>query len=157
MVAIQKRWPVMRGKINMIFLRMAHGKGPNFATLAFPEGFHSSLKVDILTKDFLWNHAQLIWLNDLTDDKLTLGQGDGLVSSDTKPLPESMLNKLYNTMWHYQGANDLTDWPPRGCVSNFKSMIFKLIIQNDTFVTHREIAHRWNPQNLTNESQHRFR
>ena len=49
------------------------------------------------------------------------------------------------------GAKELTHCPPRGCVNNYKSMIFKLIIQNDTFVIQCEIALRWIPQNLTNE------
>ena len=34
MVAFQKGWPVMRGKINMICNRMVRGNGPHFATLA---------------------------------------------------------------------------------------------------------------------------
>ena len=38
-------------------------------------------------------------------------------------------------------------WPSR----NFKSIIFKLIIQNSSLGTRCEIADRWMPQNLTNE------
>ena len=44
--------------------------------------------------------------------------------------------------------NSLT---PGRCVSHFKSIIFKLIVQNYSLRTHFEIALSWMPQNLTNE------
>ena len=47
----------------------------------------------------------------------------------------------------------LTAWlvGPRLCDSNFKSILFKLILQIRSLGTTCEIALRWMPQNLTNE------
>ena len=45
----------------------------------------------------------------------------------------------------------------RRCGSNFKSVIFKLNIQNSSLVTGCQVAIRLMPQNLTNEGQHCFR
>ena len=36
---------------------------------------------------------------DLTDDKSTLVSGNGLVSSNNKPLPEPVLTKVSNAIW----------------------------------------------------------
>ena len=45
--------------------------------------------------------------------------------------------------------NILNSLSPVRCGRNFKSTIFKLIIQNSSFGTHCEIALKWMPQNLT--------
>ena len=49
------------------------------------------------------------------------------------------------------GYRWLTHWPPGRCGINFKSIIFKLNIQNRSCDTHWEITPVWMPQNLTNE------
>ena len=36
---------------------------------------------------------------DLTDDKVNIGSGNGLVSSGNKPLPEPMLTQIYVAKW----------------------------------------------------------
>ena len=46
----------------------------------------------------------------------------------------------------------LNSWTPGWCGSNFKSTIFKLIIQNSSLGTHCEIALMLMPQNLTDET-----
>ena len=53
-------------------------------------------------------------------------------------------------------TDDLHGWgiyslAPGRCGSNFKSIIFKLIIQNSNLGTFCEIALRWIPQNFINE------
>ena len=35
----------------------------------------------------------------LTDDKVNIGSGNGLVPSGNKPLPELMLTQFYVAMW----------------------------------------------------------
>ena len=65
-------------------------------------------------------------------------------------------NKLDQT-WRCWDVGTLVPLPftlnslaPRRCGSNFKSMIFKLILQNNILATRGDIALRWMPQNLTN-------
>ena len=44
----------------------------------------------------------LRWMTlDLTDDKSTLAQVNGLVPSGNKPLPEPMLIQIYVVKWHH--------------------------------------------------------
>ena len=50
-------------------------------------------------------------------------------------------------IWWPHAEYPLTHWPLGKCGSNFKSISFKLIIQNSC----REITVKWIPQNLTNE------
>ena len=38
---------------------------------------------------------------DLTDDKVNIGSGNGLVPSGNKPLPEPMLIMFYDAIWHH--------------------------------------------------------
>ena len=40
-----------------------------------------------------------------TDDKMNIASSNGLVLSGTKPLPESMLTKFYNIIWHSTAAS----------------------------------------------------
>ena len=47
---------------------------------------------DKYLKHFLWNCPQLP--QNLTDDKVNIGSGNGLVPSGNKPLPEQMLNQI---------------------------------------------------------------
>ena len=39
---------------------------------------------------------------DLTDDKLNIGSGNGLVLSGTKPLPEPVLTQIDITIWSHK-------------------------------------------------------
>ena len=36
---------------------------------------------------------------DLIDDKVNIGSGNGLVASGNKPLPEPVLTKISNAIW----------------------------------------------------------
>ena len=38
---------------------------------------------------------------DLTDDKVDIGSGNGLVPSGNKPLPEPVLTKISNAIWRH--------------------------------------------------------
>ena len=43
----------------------------------------------------------LTWmLQDFIDKTVNIGSGNGLVLSGNKPLPVSMLTKIYVAMWH---------------------------------------------------------
>ena len=62
--------------------------------------------------------------------------------------PQSVNVHLDNGIAEETSFNSLA---PAICVSKYKVIIFKLIIQNNSLVAHYEISLRWMSQNLTNE------
>ena len=58
--------------------------------------------------------------------------------------------------WSWEAENILMSWiinslPPVRCGCNFKNIIFKLIVQNDSLGTCYETVLKWMQQNLANE------
>ena len=58
--------------------------------------------------------------------------------------------------WNFPGANELTHWPPWKCGSNFKHMIFKILIRKSSLDTFCEMAVMWMAQTSLMSSQHWF-
>ena len=69
-------------------------------------------------------------------------------NSDTcRVLVWLLTHKRHCIFWYDSNQTHL----PLGNMGNCKSIIFKLTIENSTWGTHCKIAHRWIPQNITNE------
>ena len=107
-------------------------------------------------KYFLWkkNSDEYYWTL-LSDGKWTLVQVMVLVPSGNSQIPKAMLTQIYVAIWHHY-ATTFDTWnfyslaPVRyGC--NPKFAIFKLISSIDILSISFENAHRWMPQNLTDD------
>ena len=71
--------------------------------------------------------------------------------SGEKPLSEPTLTRFTDAYMHHLGEMSYNSLAPARCGSNFKCIIFRLIIQNSGLNTHYEIALRWMPQNCSYE------
>ena len=59
------------------------------------------LNIQNVSLGTLWEIALRRMPQDLTGDKSTLVQENGLVSSGNKPLPEPMLTQIYVAIWRH--------------------------------------------------------
>ena len=84
-----------------------------YASLDLQDLTHWPLEILCDFKNVIFNLALLIGIfkssydnnvlrrmpQDLTDDKSTVGPGNGLVPSGNKPVPEPVLTKISNAIW----------------------------------------------------------
>ena len=64
---------------------------------------------------------------------------------------------LSHSPCYQQNQWEINSLAPGRCDNDFKSIIFKLIVQNKSLDTHCEIALRWMAQNLYNEKSASFK